>query len=295
MSRTAFPVWLRRPWPGQGAFPSVKDAVKQLKLHTVCQSAHCPNLGECWARGTATFMVLGNVCTRHCAYCAVWSGKPSAPDPLEPQHVAEAVAQLSLRHVVITSVSRDDLLDGGASHIASVIAAIKKRNSDTTVEVLVQDFGGNVEALKTVLAAEPEVFSHNIETVERIFPKVRDRRFHYRESLAFLAAAAEHAGTGTWIKSAFMLGLGETDEEVRRTLYDLRAAGCVAVALGQYLQPTPKHHEVVRYVAPEEFARWEAFAYEIGFAFAVAGPFVRSSYRSEQLIEQMRQQTVRMS
>lgn len=279
-----FPEWLRRTWPTGRAFEEVKGILAEAALHTVCQSAHCPNHSECWGRRTATMMVLGNVCTRHCAYCAVNSGHPAPPDPLEPVRVAEAVRRLGLRHMVITTVTRDDLPDQGSGHIAQTIEAIKKLNPGTTIEALVQDFNQDAGCIGRVLEADPEVFSHNIETVARLFPKLRDKRFSYAGALRTLRIAADLA-PATLIKSALMLGCGETEAEVRRTLQDLREAGCVAVSLGQYLQPTRKHYPVMQFVPPEQFRAYEAMARDLGFQFAVAGPFVRSSYRSEELLE----------
>jgi len=279
-----FPDWIRQPWPSGEVFQEVKSLLGDLKLHSVCQSAHCPNQSECWGRKTATFMVMGNTCTRHCSYCAVNSGKPGELDLDEPANIAEAVRRLGLKHTVITSVTRDDLPDGGARHIADTIAAIKAVMPDTTVEALVQDFDGNRDDIALVQAAEPEIFSHNIETVARVFPRIRDRRFTYGQSLAVLRMARE-LSRGHFIKSAFMLGCGETEDEIRQTLSDLRAAGCDAVSIGQYLQPTPKHFPVQAYIPPEQFERYEAMAYDLGLGFAVAGPFVRSSYRSEALLE----------
>lgn len=278
-----FPDWIRRSWPSGDAFREVKDLIGDLDLHSVCQSAHCPNQAECWGRRTATFMVMGNVCTRHCTYCAVNSGRPDTLDTEEPGKIALAVQRLGLRHVVITSVTRDDLPDGGARHIADTIRAIQSLNADTTIEVLVQDFDGDRDAIALVQAARPEVFSHNIETVRRLHTKMRDRRFTYDQSLEVLRIAKELAGD-RHVKSAFMLGCGEVDADVEATLRDLRAAGCDAVSIGQYLQPTPKHHAVVTFVEPEQFKRYETMAYDLGFVFAVAGPFVRSSYRSEDLL-----------
>jgi len=278
-----FPDWIRRPWPSGEAFSEVKGLLEGLDLHTVCQSAHCPNQSECWGRKTATFMVLGNVCSRHCTYCAVNSGRPEAPDQDEPAKIAEAVRRLALKHTVLTSVTRDDLPDGGAEHIALSIRAIKAISPETTVEVLVQDFNGDLDAIRLVCDAQPEIFSHNIETVESLHPKLRDRRFTYAGSLGVLTTAKQLMTTG-FVKSALMLGCGETPEEIRQTLRDLLAAGCEAISIGQYLQPTRKHHEVERFVTPEEFAEYEEYARALGFAFAVAGPFVRSSYRSEDLL-----------
>jgi lipoic acid synthetase len=263
----------------------VKDLLQGLELKTVCQSAHCPNQAECWGERTATFMVLGNVCTRHCTYCAVHSGKPGAPDADEPEKVAEAVRRLGLRHAVLTSVTRDDLPLGGAQHIADTIEAIRRVSPGTTIEALVQDFAGDAAALDAVIASRPEIFSHNIETVRRLHPRMRDRRFSYEGALDVLRYASARRGSFGFVKSAIMLGCGETEVEVRETLRDLHAAGCHAVSMGQYLQPTGKHADVQRFVTPEEFAAHEAAAYEIGFAFAVAGPFVRSSYKSEVLLQ----------
>ncbi|MFP4501931.1 MAG: lipoyl synthase [Candidatus Hydrogenedentota bacterium] len=279
-----FPSWIRRSWPSGDSFREVKDLLAGATLHTVCQSAHCPNHAECWARRTATVMVLGNVCTRHCTYCAVNSGRAPAPDPQEPAEVAEAARRLGLKHMVITSVTRDDLPDQGAAHIAATIRAVKRVTPQTTIEVLVQDFNQDEASIATVLAAKPEVFSHNIETVERLFPAMRDRRFTYAGSLECLRIARRLA-PDTIIKSAFMLGCGETTADVHATLADLYAAGCEAVSMGQYLQPTPKHRPVTAYISPEQFAACEQQAYAMGFAFAVAGPFVRSSYKSEALLE----------
>lgn len=279
-----FPEWIRQPWPSGAAFNEVKSLLGDLDLHTVCQSAHCPNQSECWGRKTATFMVMGNTCTRHCSYCAVNSGRPGELDLDEPAKIAEAVRRLGLKHTVITSVTRDDLPDGGAQHIADTIHAIKAITPETTIEVLVQDFDGNREDIALVQAARPEIFSHNIETVARVFPRIRDRRFTYEQSLQVLRDA-KACSEGWYVKSAFMLGCGESEDEIRQTLVDLHDAGCDAVSMGQYLQPTPKHFPVQAYIPPEQFADYEAMAYDIGFGFAVAGPFVRSSYRSEALLE----------
>lgn len=279
-----FPAWIRRPWPSGEAFDEVKDLLGEASLHTVCQSAHCPNQSECWSRRTATVMVLGNVCTRHCTYCAVNSGHAAPPDPEEPVHVAEAVNRLGLRHMVITSVTRDDLPDQGAGHIAATIRAVKGLSPGTTIEALVQDFNGVPDCIRAILESGPEVFSHNIETVERLFPHLRDRRFSYEASLRALRLAAQ-LRPHTLIKSGFMLGCGETEDDVRNTLQNLLDAGCDAVSLGQYLQPTRKHFPVKEFVSPERFAGYEDMARDLGFRFAVAGPFVRSSYKSEALLD----------
>lgn len=280
----AFPEWIRRAWPSGEAFREVKDLLDGAALHTVCQSAHCPNQSECWSRRTATVMVLGNVCTRHCSYCAVNSGHAAPPDPEEPRRVAEAVKRLGLRHMVITSVTRDDLPDQGAGHIADTIRAVKRSSPNTTIEALVQDFNGDAACIRTIIESGPEVFSHNIETVERLFPTLRDRRFSYGASLDTLRLASR-LGPHTLIKSAFMLGCGETEADVRGTLRDLLDAGCDAVSMGQYLQPTRKHFPVREFLRPERFTAYETVARDMGFRFAVAGPFVRSSYKSEALLE----------
>jgi len=278
-----FPEWIRRQWPSGDAHREVKALLEGLDLHTVCQSAHCPNQGECWNRRTATFLVLGNVCTRHCAFCGVTHGQPLPVDADEPAKVAEAAARLGVKHVVITSVTRDDLEDGGAVHIAMAVTAVKTRNAGATVEVLVPDFGGDAAAIATVVESGPEIFGHNIETVERLHPQLRDRRYAYRRSLDVLQTARRLKPDG-FVKSAFMLGCGETVEDVLGTLRDLRAAGCDAVAMGQYLRPRSENSPVAEYVTPEQFTFYEDAAREMGFLFAVAGPFVRSSYRSADLL-----------
>lgn len=280
----AFPPWLRRPWPSGADFGYTKETLAQLRLHTVCQSARCPNLAECWSKRTATVMVLGNTCSRNCAFCSVQSGKPETVDPDEPAHVAEAVAAMGLKHAVITTVVRDDLPDGGAAHIAATVSAIREANPGTTIEVLVSDYRGDRETVLPILDAAPEVFGHNIETVRRLHPRIRDRRFTYDNSLAALRLARDYSPR-TIVKSAFMLGLGETTEEIAETLHNLRAAGCDAVCIGQYLRPTGKQAPVAEYVHPDRFKEYEALAFEMGFEYAVAGPFVRSSYRSEAVLE----------
>ena len=279
-----FPDWLRRPWASGSDFGLTKDIVEDLKLHTVCQSAHCPNIGECWAKGTATVMVLGNTCTRNCTFCSVDSGKPVFDDPEEPQNVAQAVKRMRLKHAVVTTVVRDDLPDGGAQHIADTIRAIHEVNPGTTVEILVSDFAGDRDAIKTVLDAEPEIFCHNIETVERLYPSVRDRRFTYRSALSVLEMARE-LSPRTIVKSALMLGMSETVYDVKATLADLHEAGCEAVCIGQYLRPTQQQAQVKDYVHPEQFQAYEELAYAMGFQYAVCSPFVRSSYKSEEILD----------
>jgi lipoic acid synthetase len=257
-----------------------------LNLHTVCQEARCPNIYECWGEhGTATFMILGDVCTRRCGFCAVTSGRPQAGvDPLEPQHVAEAVAVMQLRHAVITSVDRDDLRDGGANHFAQVIRAIHEQNPEAAVEVLTPDFRGVPEALDIVLGARPEVFSHNMETVPRLYRQARPGS-RYDRSLALLADAARRREAGEYagrVKTGIMVGIGETPDEVYSTIADIRGAGVEILTIGQYLQPTPKHLPVDRWVHPDEFAGYKQHALALGFAHCEAGPLVRSSYHAHE-------------
>ena len=273
-----FPEWIRREWASGDDFEATRNALQGLGVHTVCQSARCPNMAECWKRHTATLMVLGGVCTRSCAFCAVKHGMPSPVDDTEPWRVAAAIRRLQLGHAVITMVTRDDLPDGGAAHVAKTVSAIRSVSPGTTVETLVSDLQGAPEAIDCVLSVRPDVFGHNIETVDRLHGKLRDRRYRYTRSLDVLRQAARNSDAV--IKSAFMVGHGETEAEVRTTLEDLREAGCVAVSIGQYLRPTPREHEVVEYVTPDRFQAYEDLAHALGFAFALAGPFVRSSYHS---------------
>ncbi|HUW59616.1 MAG TPA: lipoyl synthase [Candidatus Bathyarchaeia archaeon] len=290
-----FPKWIRQTWGSGSDFGVTRGILDSLQLHTVCQSARCPNIGECWRRQTVTIMVLGNVCTRKCAFCSVRttrSGQTVAPpDPQEPGRVAEAVRRLALRHAVVTSVTRDDLADGGSGHFATTIEAIRAANPGCTVEVLTPDFRGSRESVETVIAAEPDVFGHNIETVERLYPVLRDAAHDYGRSLGVLkSAAALAAATGgrTAVKSALMVGHGETPDEVRATLSDLLEAGCAAVCIGQYLRPGKTEREVAEYVTPEQFEAYERMAYAMGFFFAVAGAFVRSSYRADELVNTLK-------
>jgi lipoic acid synthetase len=278
-----FPEWIRAGWGSGEDFQFTRELVKEKSLHTVCQSANCPNIQDCWSRRTATMMVLGNTCSRSCRYCSVPGGKPETVDADEPHHVGEAVLAMGVKHIVITSVTRDDLPDGGAGHIAATIQAIKSIAPGTTVEVLVPDFEGSVDAIRIVMDAKPEVFSHNIETVERLYPTIRSRRYDYRLALGVLRDAASMGGA--IIKSSMMIGHGETADEVEQTMRDLRAAGVEAFSAGQYLRPTRKQREVEEFVHPDQFQAYEDQAYALGFAFAVAGPFVRSSYRSEELLK----------
>jgi len=273
------PRWLRRPLPGAGAAPALERLLRDLSLDTVCRAARCPNRGECFSAGTATFLILGATCTRGCRFCAIEPGRPQPPRDDEPDAVAVAAGRLGLRHVVVTSVARDDLPDGGAAHFARTIHSVRARLPRSTVEVLIPDFGGDQTALDAVLAARPDVLNHNVETVARLHPLVRPRADCAR-SLRVLARAA---ASGVCTKSGLMLGLGERDEEVRRLLVDLRTAGVRLLTIGQYLAPSPRHMPAARYAAPEEFNRWKSLALEMGFAAVAAGPFVRSSYRADRL------------
>lgn len=286
MTRLHFPEWVRREWASGEGFAETKALVEDLDLHTVCQSARCPNMAECWQRRTATFMILGNVCTRNCRFCSVHSGHPGGGvDAGEPERVAQAVHAMGLRHAVVTSVTRDDLPDGGAGHFAATVEAIRRQNPQTTVEVLTPDFQGEPEPVRIVLEARPHVYGHNIETVRRLYEGLRGRRCTYDQALGVLETAARHAPRHAIVKSAMMAGHGETREEVAETFRDLLRAGCEVVYLGQYLRPGKKQREVAEFVRPEQFEEYERTAYELGFRFAVAGPFVRSSYRSEELLE----------
>lgn len=278
-----FPEWIRRGWASGEGFRETKHILADLNLHTVCQSARCPNIAECWHRRTATMMILGNVCTRQCLFCGVQGGGPFTVDPDEPRRVAEAIARLELKHAVVTSVTRDDLDDGGAGHFAETVAAIRTRCPETTIEVLLPDFQGRRESVAAVLESGPDVFGHNIETVERLHGELRDPRYTYRRSLAVLEIAAS-LDSGAIIKSSFMVGHGETPDEVRATLSDLLRAGCEAVSIGQYLRPDASARPVAEYVDPEQFRGYEDLARSLGFAFAVAAPFVRSSYHSEEVL-----------
>ena len=272
------PDWLRAKLPSGNGYSAVRKMVDDNRLHTVCQSAQCPNMGECWSRGTATVMILGNVCTRSCNFCAIQTGRPTELDLGEPARVADAVAKMNLRHCVITSVTRDELKDGGASVWAATIRAIRYRNPSTAIEVLTPDFKGKLDQVDTVLAAEPDIFNHNVETVERLQKPVRVQA-RYERSLKVLRHAADQ---GHVTKSGIMLGLGETKPEIARTLKDMRATGIKIVTLGQYLQPSSRHLPVDRWVTPEEFEDWKEFGHRIGFDFVESGPLVRSSYHADE-------------
>ena len=280
-SRRRLPIWLRRPLPRSDTYGSTRALLDELDLHTVCASARCPNQWECWSRGTATFMIAGDRCTRACGFCAVTTAKPRPLDPEEPARVAEAVRRMRLRHVVITAVARDDLADGGAEHFRQTIEAVRALNPHSGIEVLTPDFLDRDASLDTVLAAKPHVFNHNLETVRRLTPQVRSRAT-YDRSLSVLRKVAARRAPGLFTKSGLMLGLGETEAEVLTALRDLRAVGCDLLTLGQYLQPTFKHLPVVEFIPPEQFRRYAALARELGFLHVASGALVRSSYHADE-------------
>jgi lipoic acid synthetase len=272
------PSWLKIKLPGGEGYIKVSNIVKNHKLHTICSSGMCPNIGECWGNGTATFMILGDICTRSCKFCATATGKPLPPDALEPLNVAMSVKLMELKHCVITSVDRDDLQDQGASHWFDTVTEIKKQNPNTRVEVLIPDFSGSTDLLDIFLKSNPHIVGHNLETVERLTPLVRSKA-NYKTSLKVI----EHISkSGHVAKSGIMLGIGETQEEVLKTLDDLITFGCKYVTLGQYLQPRNGNLKVERYVEPAEFDFYKKEALAKGFIFAESGPLVRSSYHAEQ-------------
>ncbi|HMO36267.1 MAG TPA: lipoyl synthase [Gemmatales bacterium] len=277
------PKWLRATLPTGPNYERLRSMTRELGLYTVCQEAHCPNIGECWSHGTMTIMVLGGVCTRACKFCAVDTGNPQGwVDIDEPRHVGIAIAQLGLNYVVMTSVDRDDLPDGGAAHFAQCVREIKQRDPRVKVETLSPDFQGDLGAVETVLASGVDVFAHNIETVRRLTPTVRDPRATYQQTLAVLEHAKKHR-SDVLTKSSIMLGLGETEEEIRETMADLRAVHVDIFTLGQYLRPTQHHLPVQRYVPPEDFEKYRQWGIEAGFLEVFSGPMVRSSYRAEKV------------
>ncbi|MEI6185480.1 MAG: lipoyl synthase [Bacteroidota bacterium] len=276
-SRIKKPDWLRVKLPIGESYRHVRGLVDNHKLHTICESGNCPNMGECWGEGTATFMILGNVCTRSCGFCAVASGRPDAVDWDEPQRVAEAINLMRVKHAVITSVDRDELPDGGSIIWYNTIKAVKALNPETTLETLVPDFRGISEQINRIIEAAPEVVSHNMETVERMTKKVRVQAKYHR-SLEVLKALKQG---GMRTKTGLMLGIGESKEEVIATIAHLVNVGCDVLTLGQYLQPTPKHLPVLRFVHPDEFAELREIGYQLGFDYVESGPLVRSSYHSQ--------------
>ncbi len=280
-SKTRHPEWLTVRAPRGEGFESVNKLVAELGLHTVCQSANCPNLGECWNRKTATFMILGDICTRNCQFCAVEKGIPMALDNSEALRVANAVKRLGLRFAVITSVTRDDLIDGGASIFAEVISKIREQSPSCGIEVLIPDFEGNIKALETVVRAGPDVLNHNLETIRRLYSKVRPKA-DYNRSLEILKISKEF-NPSILTKSGIMIGLGETRNEITELLKNLRSVNCDALTVGQYLSPTPKHLPIAKYYPPEEFEEIKKEAKELGFIFVESGPLVRSSYKAHMI------------
>jgi len=288
-SRPRLPDWLRTRLPTSDSFARTRNLLDELKLHTVCESARCPNHWECWSKGTATFMIGGDRCTRACGFCAVTTAKPFALEADEPRRVAEAARRMRLRHVVITAVARDDLADGGADHFRRTIEAVRTLNPDIVIEVLTPDFLDRDAAIETVLAASPHIFNHNLETVRRLTPSVRSRAT-YDRSLSVLRKVKTKRGDDTYTKSGLMLGLGETEPEVLTALRDLRAAGCDLLTLGQYLQPTLRHLPVVEFVPPGRFDEFGQRAREMGFEHVASGPMVRSSYHADEFRPASRRQ-----
>lgn len=276
-TRIKKPKWLRVKLPTGENYRKVRGLVDEHKLHTICESGSCPNMGECWGEGTATFMILGNICTRSCGFCGVQTGKPEAVDIYEPGKVAQSVKIMGVKHAVITSVDRDDLKDGGSSIWAQTIRAIRQQSPGTTLETLIPDFAGNWENLQVLIDAAPEIVSHNLETVRRLTKQVRIQA-KYDRSLELLFRLKKG---GMRTKSGVMLGLGETEEEVIETMQDLRAVQVDILTLGQYLQPTPKHLPVAQFVEPEKFEMYKKMGLEMGFRFVESGPLVRSSYHAE--------------
>ena len=290
MNRTAVntpkPEWLKKKIPSGQVYNKVFKLLRDCRLHTVCEEAHCPNLGDCFSQGTATFMILGDRCTRSCNFCAVRNGSPLPPDGEEPEMVSRAVETLGLRYAVITSVTRDDLHDGGASHFAETIQSIRSRRPKISVEVLIPDFQGSEPALKKCVQAGPDVINHNLETVPRLYPEVRQNA-DYSCSLQLLHRIRD-MDQRILTKSGLMLGLGEKPDEVLEVLKDLLDAGCSILTLGQYLCPSPEHHRVMRFVPPQEFSKWEETAYKMGFQAVASGPFVRSSFQAAEMFKRAR-------
>ncbi len=280
-ARPRLPEWLRIRLPKTDRFAHTRALLGELKLHTVCESARCPNHWECWEKGTATFMIGGDRCTRACRFCAVATAKPLPLDPQEPERVAEATRRLRLRHVVVTAVARDDLADGGAGHFARTIEAVRQLNPGIIIEVLTPDFNDRDAAIDAVLAGSPHIFNHNLETVRRLTPAVRSRAT-YDRSLSVLAKVKAKRGGSIYTKSGLMLGLGETEAEVETALGDLRRAGCDLLTLGQYLQPSLDHLAVVEFITPAQFEAYGRLARAMGFIHVASGPMVRSSYHADE-------------
>ncbi len=281
------PAWLKTPIPTGETYFNIKRDLRDRKLYTVCEEAKCPNIGHCWNTNTATFMVLGEVCTRGCRFCNVKTGNPNGwLDKDEPRQVAESAALMKLKYVVITMVDRDDLPDGGAAHVAEVIRVVREQNPSIVIELLAGDFKGSEDALKTILAERPDVYAHNIETIERLSPRVRDARANYRQSIKALQRVRELADYRVYTKSAIMLGLGEEEVEVQKSLEDLREAGVEFINMGQYMRPTNKHLAIKRFAHPDEFQRLGDYAESIGFIAVASAPLVRSSYKAHEYYAQ---------
>lgn len=278
--KNKFPPWMKKKVPHSENVLLVKEMLGELKLHTVCQGAQCPNIAECFAQKTATFMILGHNCTRNCTFCAVTRGKTEMVDADEPARLAEAVGKMGLKHVVITSVTRDDLKDGGAAHFARTIQAVRELSPDTIIEVLTPDFAGNKAAIEAVVLAEPDIFNHNLETISRLYTRVRPMADYHR-SLDLLEYVKE-INPNIYTKSGLMVGLGEQPEEIMAVMDDLKAIGCDILTIGQYLQPTEKHIAMAEFVTPEIFEQYRIKGREKGFKFIASGPFVRSSYHAEE-------------
>jgi lipoyl synthase len=279
--RTAKPDWLRKKLPSGPAYEQIRAMIDKGQLHTVCQEAGCPNQFECFSAQTATFLILGATCTRDCHFCNIEGGRPEPPDADEPRRVADAAARMDLRYVVVTSVTRDDLQDGGAGHFAATIEALREKIPGVRVEVLIPDFQGERTALETVLAARPDVLNHNMETVRRLYTEVRPQA-DYDRSLQLLSRVKE-IDAGIPAKSGIMLGLGEKEMEIRQVITDIHGTGCRLLTIGQYLQPTSRHLPVVEFITPEAFERWRQFALDLGFEKVASGPFVRSSYHAGEM------------
>ncbi len=286
-----FPSWLHRKLPKGSDLKETGKIIDENRLHTVCEEAKCPNLLECWSKKTATFLIMGKACTRNCGFCSIDFDKaPKALEGDEPMRVADSVKKLGLKHVVITMVARDDLADGGASHLASVIETVRKEAGEVTVEVLTSDFNGSEHSLDIVIAAQPEIFNHNIETVRELTPRVRHKAT-YDKTLSLLAYVRKHpAASNLMVKSGIMVGLGETDDQVKQTIRDLHENGCEIITIGQYLQPDRTKLRVKAFISPDQFKAYEEFGYSLGVKYMYCGPFVRSSYNANLVIKQAKNQ-----
>lgn len=283
-NRRRLPSWLKMQRASGENYTMVKHSVTEHRLHTICTSGNCPNIGECWNAGTATFMILGDICTRACKFCGTRTGKPLPPDPQEPLRLAESIKKMKLKHCVITSVDRDDLPDGGAMFWSETIKKIREVNPGVTMETLIPDFDGNQENIQKIIDASPEVISHNVETVKRLTPLIRTKA-KYECSLSVLKYISGHGKTA---KSGFMLGLGETDEEVLQTMSDIRSTGCSILTIGQYLQPDLRHMETVEYISPQKFEEYGKAALGLGFSFVESSPLVRSSFHAEKHVNALK-------